>query len=331
MRLRSVVEIGILAVFLITVLVSLLWYNTTVPADEENGISAEEYLQSADQLYAAGKAKFNAAAVKYWEAIKRDPTMVDAQFKLASIYYEKGWNHQPLLLLKEVERIDPEYPGLYLLIGKIYDEMQNTDKAFDAFQKAVAAQPNFPEARYYLGAAYQQKSMTEEAINQYKKATEESLTPNSPEAKVLESHLQLGRIYKLKGDYKEAEAELKAALNIDPASEEILSDLRNLYNRQARNYKKQREYGKAMEKYGKILKIDPNNPRNIDIYMELGSRYESDGLYDKAKEMYKAARKLDPMNFEIFRALKQIEILKDVSGEEGQDVNDQALKLPPSP
>ena len=141
MRLRTVIEAAILAVFLITTLAAIMWYNIAVPTDAEDGGNAKEYVQSGDQLYAAGSLKFNAAAVKYWEAIKRDPNLAGARFRLAAIYFDKAWNYQPLHLLEELERTNPQYPGLYLLLGKIHDRMQNTDKAFNAFQKAVAVQP----------------------------------------------------------------------------------------------------------------------------------------------------------------------------------------------
>ncbi len=316
MRLRTVIEAAILAVFLITTLAAIMWYNIAVPTDAEDGGNAKEYVQSGDQLYAAGSLKFNAAAVKYWEAIKRDPNLAGARFRLAAIYFDKAWNYQPLHLLEELERTNPQYPGLYLLLGKIHDRMQNTDKAFNAFQKAVAVQPEIPEAHYYLGTTYQQKNMPEKALREYEKAIEAGLKVGSPDASVLKAHLQLGRIYKIREDYGKAEAEFKKALSVDPASIAVLSDLRGLYNRQAEHYKRQREYDRAMERYGEILKVDPDNPRNMEIYMELGGRYEGNGLYDRAAEMYEAARKLDPMNFEVFRALRQVDILRGISGEQ---------------
>ena len=319
MKFRTVIEAVILALFLTSALAATLWYNKAVPDDAESDKSAREYVLSGDQLYAAGRPKFNEAAVNYWEAIKQDTSdTAGARFRLAAIYYYNGWNYQPLRLLEELERIDPQYPGLYLLLGKIHDSMQNTDKAFSAFQKAVAAQPDIPEVHYYLGTTYQQKNMPEEAISEYKKAIKASLKTGSPDAGVLKAHLQLGRIYKGRADYEKAEAEFKEALKIDSAHAEVLSDLRGVYNKQAEYHKRQREYDRAMEKYGEILKINPDNPRNLGIYMELGDRYVGDGLYYKAAEMYESARKLDPMNFEVFKALIQVDILKGMSGEEEQ-------------
>lgn len=311
MRLRAAIETGILLFFLAITLVVVLWYNAAVPAGVEGDGNAKEYVRSGDELYAAGRAKFNAAALKYWEALKLDPNSADAYFRIATVYHDNGWNHEPLRALEEVERIAPQYPGLHLLLGKIHNRMGNADEAFEALQEAVEAQPEIPEAHYYLGTVYQQRAMTEEAIREYEKAVEASLKPYSPRTRVLESHLQLGRIYKGR-DYERAETEFRKALSMDPESAEVLSELRNLYRQQAEYYISQREYDRAMERYREILKIDPNNPGNVEIYMDLGSRYEHSELYDKAFEMYDAARRLDPMNFSVYRALRQIDILRSM-------------------
>ncbi len=122
---------------------------------------------------------------------------------------------------------------------------------------------------------------------------------------------------KIEKDVERAEKEFGKALELDPTSAEVISELRTLYKQQAEGYKSQREYNKMAEKYGEILKIDPKNLRNIEIYLELGMRYEQNELYDKAAEMYEAVKELDPMNFEMFIALKQLEILRGM-GSQGE-------------
>ncbi|MFC1714510.1 tetratricopeptide repeat protein [Candidatus Poribacteria bacterium] len=324
MRLRAAIETAILAIFLTLTLAVTLWYSRTVPADVSG--SAMEYAQAGDRLYEAGWSKLNAAAIKYWEAIRRDPDMAHARFRLANIYYSisNTWNYEPLLELEEVERIDPDYPGLYLLRGKIYHRMQDNDKEFEALQQAVMRQPESSEVHYYLGLAYHRKGMMKTAIGEYEKATASGLEPTTADNEaILKSYLQLGRIFemgndreKIEKDAGKAEERFRKALNLDPTSAEVISELRTLYKQQAEHYKSQREYNKMAERYGEILKIDPKSLGNIEIYMELGMRYEQDGFYDKAAEMYEAAKELDPMNFEMFIALKQLEALRGMGGQE---------------
>ena len=323
MRLRIIAEIAILMIFLTVALVAILGRNVATSADMEDSVSAEEYAQRGDRIYASGRSRFNEASIQYWEAVKRNPDMPDVYLKLAAIYYEYDWNYQTLHELSEVERIDPNYPGLALLLGKVHDKMADADKAFEAFQRAVTLEPGNAEAHFYLGAIYQQRAVEEEAtrmekeaISEYEKAVESG--PGS--AAALKAHLQLGRIYRNKNPEK-AEKEFREALGLDPASAEAISELRNLYRHEAEDYENRDEYDKAAEKYEEIVKIDPNSPRNVEIYMKLGNIYRSNELYDRAVAVYEAATKLDPLNFDAFSALKELEMLRETDSRKKQNGN----------
>lgn len=344
MKIRIAVELIILTLFIAVALVVVLWPSKAVPSGIGGG-SAQEYVQEGDRLYAAGKLKAKAASVKYWEAIARDPNMVDARLKIASIYYNQGWNHESLSELSKVESMDPNYPGLHLLRGKIYHEIGDNDKEFESFQQAIILQPDNPESHYYLGTLYQRENRTKEAIVEYEKAVELDAVASAAESMaVLKSHLQLGRIFRMgkgeeiKKDEERAEKELKMALKMDPTAVQVISELRIMYGRQAKHYRSQRDYDKVAEIYAKILEVDPKDLRNVMIYLELGDRYKDEAydeyekaleagsvsvitdsmnkFYDKAEEMYEAARKLDPTNSEAFGALRELEILRDVGIQE---------------
>ena len=323
MKFRAATEIAILLIFLVSALAIILWISRIVPADDSDGMNAAMYAQQGDQLYEAGKAKLNAAAVKYWEAVKRDPNMGHARLRLASIYYDKGWNQEPLRELDEVERINPDYPGLHLLRGKIYDRMAEPDLKFQALQKAVEIQPDNSEAHYYLAITYQQRQMIQEAVREYEKAVESGSKPGDNELEaIMKSHLHLGRIFRtgsgeiIQKDDSRAEEEFRKALEIDPTSAEVISELRILYKQQAEYYRSQREYDKAIEKYEEILKIDAKSLDNVMIYTEIGNIYRDNEQYDKAIEAYEAARELDPMDLEVFRDLRYAEMLKNSSDAE---------------
>lgn len=316
MKLRPIIEATILGLFLIAALIVILWSNTAVPGDTGSNKSAMEHIKAGDLLYEAGSIKFSAAAVEYWEAIKQDPNSAKARFRIASIHYHYGWNYEPLRELDEVERIDPEYPGLHLLRGKIQHRMGNIDEELLSLQQAVLVQPENTEAHYYLGTVYQQKRRTEEAIGEYEKAI---AAGSSTSEKILEAHLQLGRIYKVEEKLAAAEAEFRKALKIDTTSAEVISELRMLYGRQAEYFKNQRDYDSAAIVYRKILETDPENPRNVEVYWELGEQYFFDELYGKAKEMYEKAAKLDPMNIDVYSRLMMLESMENMDNTEGND------------
>ena len=320
-RSMLIAEAAILVIFLITALAVILGRSATISTDVErtassfdvdDGRSAKKYVRLGDRAYAAGRTKFNEASIRYWEALKQEPDMAEAHFKLATIYYEYIWNDETLRELSELERIDPEHPGLYSLLGKTYNRMGDIDKASESLRRAVTLQPGNSEAHYYLGAICQQKNMVEEAISEYEKAVEASLKPAlTDSASVLKAYLQLGRIYKVRKEQEKAKDRLRKALSIDSASAEVISELKSLYKKEAEDYEYRDEHNKAAEKYEEMLRMDPDDPQNVEFYLKLGSIYRTNELYDKAAAMYEAATELDPLNFDAYSALKELELLRD--------------------
>lgn len=307
MKLGTIIEIAILLVFIIVALLVILVNNE---ASYVGNISAAELLRQGNELYNAGRAKYNQAAQKYLEALKINPDIAEARLKLADIYYEYIWNYEALDELNKLKKIDPGNPNLYLIMGKVYNRLGDSDKASEAFSQAVAIQPGSSEAHYFLGTVYQQLNNEAEAIKEY----EQAIHGGSDKASVVNSYLQLGRIYRAKPDGQDfAEKALKTALNIDSTSADIISELRSFYRNQAENYEFQGRFDKAAEKYEEMVKIDPENLRNVEIYLQIGSIYRSEEQYDKAAKAYEAVIKLDPMNFDAFGALKELELLKNLN------------------
>lgn len=83
------------------------------------------------------------------------------------------------------------------------------DKAVRILEKASREYPNSYEAFVYLGAGYAQISRHNAAIGAFKRACE--IKPDSPRV-----HYNLGQAYEAAGVPKEAWAEYKHALEIDP-------------------------------------------------------------------------------------------------------------------
>jgi len=314
MKLNIIIEIAIFIIFLITVpVVMLVERNIALSSEAKANESAKAYLQKGEQFYSQGRAKFNDASVQYWESIKRDPNLAKAHFKLAEIYYEYLWNYETLNELRELEKINPKYPRLYLLMGKIYNRMADINKADEAFQRSLVSEPYNSEAHYYLGTIYQQRNAKEEAIKEYEKAVTFT-TSSSDKESIVKSYLQLGRIYKTDKDFAKAIEMLKKALSIEPWSVEIISELASIYSRQAGIYKSEQKFDEAAKIYEEIVKLDPNNPETVEYYMELGNIYRSQELYDKAVAVYMEVTRLDPLNFDAFAALKELKILKSNGG-----------------
>ncbi|MEK7398580.1 MAG: tetratricopeptide repeat protein [Candidatus Poribacteria bacterium] len=320
MKLKITIEIIIVIIFIITIPIALiLGKNISTHSVQTKEVkaneSASQYLQKGEQLYNQGRAKYNDASVQYWEALKHDPKLADAHFRLAEMYYEYIWNYEALNELQEIEKIDAKYPGLYLLIGKLHHRMGDIDKSFQAFQRNVALDPQNPESHYYLGTIYQQKNAKEEALKEYQQAVTAIISPSFKDS-IIKSYLQLGRIYKTDRDFDSAMEFLKKAITIEPKSVEVISELTNVYSQKAGQYKIERNFDEAGKIYEEIVRLAPDNIENIEYYMELGSIYKSKEFYDKAISVYKSVTKLDPLNFDAFTSIKELELI--ISGKISQ-------------
>lgn len=300
-----IIEIAIIIVFLLSIPIVLLIEHNVAFSDKIEE-TASAYMQKGNQFYNQGK--FVDASVQYWNALKLDAKLEDAYFRLADIYYDNLWNYDALNELQKLEKLNPNYKGLYLLKGKIYQtRLDDSDKALEAFQKVITTDPQNAEAYYYIGTIYQQKNNKEEAILSYEKAV---ATNSDDKESISKSYLQLGRIYKTDQNTDKAIEILRKALLIKPDSKEIIFELTGAYTQKAEIYKSEQNFDKAAEIYKEIVKLDPDNPENIEFYMELGSIYRSEELYDKAIEIYQTITKLDPLNFDAFSALKELNMLK---------------------
>ncbi|MGB9595381.1 MAG: tetratricopeptide repeat protein [Candidatus Poribacteria bacterium] len=308
MKVRIITEIIITIMFIITIPIAMI-LSKNVSSDVKDNENAIQYLQKAEELFRQGRAKYNDASVHYWNALKLNPQLADAHFRLAEIYYDYIWNYEALNELQKLEKINPKYKGLYLLLGKLYHRMAEIDKAFQAFQTSIALEPQNPESYYYLGTIYQQRNNNDDAIKSYNQAIMSPVTESSKEP-IVKSYLQLARVYKSEKDLDKAIEFLKRALLVDSESADVISELTVLYSQKADQYKLQQKFDEAAKIYEEIVKLSPNSTENIQYYMELGSIYKGKGLYDKAISMYEAVKKLDPLNFDAFTSIKEIEMIK---------------------
>jgi Tfp pilus assembly protein PilF len=85
MKLRIIIEVALVIIFIITIPIVIV-LNRSISADDKGNESAMQYLQKGDQLFNQGRVKYNDASVQYWEALKCDPKLADAHFRLAEIY-----------------------------------------------------------------------------------------------------------------------------------------------------------------------------------------------------------------------------------------------------
>jgi tetratricopeptide (TPR) repeat protein len=212
-----------------------------------------------------GRSEYATKAIEeYRLAIENDPSSEYLNASLAELYAKTGRIRDAVLEAQEIIKRDPNNLEAHKLLGRIY------------LRSLGDLQPG-SQSREVLGLA----------IEQY-----EAMVKIEP--KNADNHLLLGRLYFLNKDAVKAETEFKAAVNLDPNSEEAITNLAYLYNDEG-----------ATSKAADLLKSVPDAQRSAKIYAALGSTYEQQKDYKNAIAAYRQALSMDKENLDAMRGLAQ--------------------------
>ncbi len=212
-----------------------------------------------------GRAEYATKAIEeYRLAIENDPSSEYLNASLAELYAKTGRIRDAVTEAQDIIKRDPNNLEAHKLLGRIY------------LRSLGDMQPGG-----------QSREILNLAIEQY--ASLAKLEPNNAD-----NHLLLGRLYIVSKDLTKAESELKTAANLDPSSEEAITNLAYLYNEEG-------DSKKATE----LLNGLPEGRRSSKTYAMLGATYEQRKEYKKAIEAFKQAVVLDKENVDAMRGLAQ--------------------------
>ncbi len=193
---------------------------------------------------------------------------------------------------------DPSSDYLNAGLAELYAKTGRIRDAVLEAQDILKRDGNNLEARRLLGSIYlrslgdmqsgtQSQEILKLAIEQYEQIVK--LDPKS-----IEDHLLLGRLYRQNNELLKAENEFKAAVAIQPDSEEAVSTLAYLYNEEG-------DSNRALQ----VLNAIPENARTAKLYSALGYTYEQQKNYKQAVEAYRKSTQLDRDNLDAVRGLAQ--------------------------
>ncbi len=124
-------------------------------------------LRARDQLNkgvaAFRNAAFQPAIMHFKEAVRLDPTLLNARLYLATAYaqqYVPGGDspentkigEQAVAAFEDVLRIDPNNPTAIASIAQVYYNMKDFDKAKEYQERRIQLEPNNPEPYYWVGS-----------------------------------------------------------------------------------------------------------------------------------------------------------------------------------
>ena len=312
---------------------------------------AVEFPKSADLRYQLGLASLldkdaSKAEANLGQAVTLAPDFAEAVFILAQLNLNKGRFDSVITSLTQLLKNRPDAGRAYPLLAQAYlstDQSRNALAVLQSFQKAF---PNDPQGPFQIGLVLMQQSRTNEARAAFEQALklqpaylpaaaklieqdltarnsqialqralgQVSLATNSPVARTL-----LGEVYLALKDEKQAEIELRRAIQIDPSFRDpymllariyvggkqlqpALDQLSELLQRKTNDIgalmlfgvlnAEQKNYGKARDAYEKLLKVKPDSTAAINNLAYLYSEHLKD--LDKALEYGRKARRLLP-------------------------------------
>jgi tetratricopeptide (TPR) repeat protein len=212
-----------------------------------------------------GRADYaNKAIDEYRIAIDNDPSSDYLNAGLAELYAKTGRIRDAVLEAQDILKRDGNNLEARRLLGRIYLRSLGD-----------------------MQAGTQSQEVLKLAIDQYERIVK--LDPKS-----VEDHLLLGRLYRLNNELLKSENEFKAAVAIQPDSEEAVTTLAYLYNEEG-------DSARALQ----VLNAIPDSARTAKLYSALGYTYEQQKEYRQAVDAYRKSTELDHDNLDAVRGLAQ--------------------------
>lgn len=251
-----------------------LWAQTTTaqtanPSDLQNPRARAAYefmLAHHDQILAEVYGRpghVDQALEEYRDAMHADPDSAYLGDQMAALLFRNGRTGDAIRLAQSIVREHQQSIGAHELLGQLYLRLlgNNNDNHSD--------------------------QMLNLALKEYQ-------TLVALDARSVENHLILGRLYRVAGQPKKAEEEFQTSLKINPNSDEAVSNLVYLYA----------EQGNLNEARSMVESI-PADARTGGMYASLGFAYEHQRQFAEASKEYRQAVDLDPDNTDYRRGLAQ--------------------------
>lgn len=289
--------------------------------------------KEADELYQLGN---------YTKAIsiyQKDTTLAHNQYMIAKSYQALENYEQAIAHYQQAITIDSTKQIQKLELAKLYYQTKRFDAAINLYQQLVDDDPNNPSFFYLLGLVYEGTGSDEN----YQKALKSYRSAYEIDKNYLKASLKIATNALMSKDYDTCESLIQEAFEVNPNNIDFInlyafylytiSDYKkaipqfrtlidrgytteNIYRRLATCYTKRSEYELAIDMF--ILQQNVN-PRDPEIFYNLGVCYQQLHVYTKAEEYFNMAIVLKSNNFKLeYCALAEIY--------QSQNLNEKSLK-----
>jgi tetratricopeptide (TPR) repeat protein len=136
------------------------------------------------------------ALARFTRAVELDSTNATYAFQLADLYHDSERFAEAKKYFEKAIALDPDHAYAHYGLGEIFDQhMDQPEKGYSEYEKAIAIAPEDANLRLMVGKAYAERGRRTEAVRHLTEFLR--LAPNSPEADSVETLIR--RLERSKG------------------------------------------------------------------------------------------------------------------------------------
>ncbi len=245
---------------------------------EGSDAGAHTYMGWVDEQ----QGQYRTAMGEYNQAVKSDPSFVEAWRGLGRIYFLLGRFDESIAAFARVIELAPDDAYAYANMGNAYEYLGNPQKTIENYEKAVALAPADAELWFRIGGFYADLTQWDRALNAFKKAVE--LDPSN-----LDGYVELALAYRNTDNPQKEIETLRALVALVPGNPEAHILLGDAYMRGEKPNEAIKCYTEATIRA----------PDHVGAYIFLGDAYESEGKDEKAAAAYSEAVRIEPGDYEV--------------------------------
>jgi len=263
--------------------------------DAEKIVPADPKIKSAKALFYMRKGDYKKAE----EILKKASSEVGMKKEIEKttgyLFIETGRYNLGLFIFDELSKKYPDDPENFFMKGEIYMRTRNFADAVREFEKGLKIKRD-KVIFLKLGICYFKLN----AIDDAERALKEALAEDS---NMWEAYLNLGLIYKRKGEFEKAEEMYKKALSFGKKPQ-ILYNLANLYETMSSYYQM------STQKFLEYLRLAKNYLKEYSEFVQ--DNAEKDAILKRIDKLEKSEKKAEE------KLEKEIKKLGGEQGKEGK-------------
>lgn len=273
--------------------------NLLAELENEKQHTYEALVQKARAYEGLGNT--NQAEETYHLAIEQRKNFWGGYYNLGIFYYRNSQYEKSIQAFRKVTELTPNNPRAYDILGSIYGNLGETEKAIDEFEKSLSIEPTY-RTLTNVGTLYLREKKYPDAIQSYKLALEHQSTDYRVWGNLGYAYYYTGEDSLLIQEaMQKAIGMAKKELDVNPNNEELLGDLAGYHL----------TIGNTNQAKNLLLQLISNDEHNAETQAVIGHLYERFGDRESALIWFERALQNGfPYNY--IEDLEQIEgLLED--------------------